>query len=69
MSVISSKFDPKNFRELIVTSIIKHDLPFRYIEYKGVRESMQYLRPSVQLISRNTIKAYLCKMYARKTKA
>jgi hypothetical protein len=64
MSVVSSKFDPKKFRELIVASIIKHDLPFRYVEYEGVRESMQYLRPGVQLISRNTVKADLCKMYA-----
>jgi hypothetical protein len=40
MSVISSKFDLKKFRELVVASIIKHDLPFRYVEYKGVRESM-----------------------------
>jgi hypothetical protein len=47
MSVVSSKFDPKKFRELIVASIIKHDLPFRYVEYEGVRESMQYLRPGV----------------------
>ena len=47
MSVISSKFDPKNFRELIVASIIKHDLPFRYLEYEGVRESMQYLHLGV----------------------
>jgi hypothetical protein len=65
MSVISSKFDHKKFRELIVASIIKYDLPFRYVEYEGVKESMQYLCLGVQLISRNTVKADLCKMYAR----
>jgi hypothetical protein len=64
MPVISSKFDPKKSRELIVASIIKHDLPFQYVEYEGVRELMQYLCPGVQLISRNTVKANLCKMYA-----
>jgi hypothetical protein len=64
ISIISFKFDPKKFRELIVALIIKHDLPFRYVEYEGVRESMQYLCPNVQLISRNTVKADLCKMYA-----
>jgi hypothetical protein len=64
MSVISSKFDPKKFRELIVASIIKHDLPFRYVKYEGVRELMQYLRLGVQLISINTVKTDLCKMYA-----
>ena len=40
MSVISFKFDPKKFRELIVVSIIKHDLPFRYVEYESVRKLM-----------------------------
>jgi hypothetical protein len=64
MLVIFFKFDSKKFKELIVASIIKHDLPFRYIEYEGIRESMQYLRPGVQLISRNTVKADLCKKYA-----
>jgi hypothetical protein len=64
MSVISFTFDLKKIRELIVASIIKHDLPFRYVEYEGVRESMHYLCPGVQLISRNTIKAGLCKLYA-----
>jgi hypothetical protein len=40
MPVISFKFDLKKFRELVVASIIKHDLPFRYVEYEGARESM-----------------------------
>ena len=64
MSAISSKLDLKKFRELVVTSIIKHDLPFRYVEYEGVRELMQYLHNGVQLIFRNTVKVDLIKMYA-----
>lgn len=51
MSVSSSQFDPKRFRELVVASVIKHDLPFRFVEYEGVRETMQYLGSGVQLIS------------------
>jgi hypothetical protein len=64
MSVIFFKFDHKKIRELIVASIIKHDLLFCYVEYEGVRESMHYLRPGIQLISKNTVKTDLCKMYA-----
>jgi hypothetical protein len=56
MPVISSKFDPKKFRDLVVALIIKHDLLFRYVEYECVRESMSYLRNGVQLISKNTVK-------------
>jgi hypothetical protein len=43
MSVSSSQFDHKRFRKLVVASVIKHDLPFRFIKYEGVREAMQYL--------------------------
>ena len=64
MSEISFKFDPKKFKELVVALIIKHDLPFQYVEYDGVRKSMQYLRNGVQLISRNIVKADLIKLCA-----
>ena len=68
MSVSSSQFDPKRFKELVVASVIKHDLPFRFVECEGVREAMQYLRSGVQLISRNTVKADLIKMHVREKK-
>lgn len=35
MSVSGSKFCPKRFRKLLVASIMKHDLPFRFVEYDG----------------------------------
>jgi hypothetical protein len=59
MSISSSKFCPNKFKELLVASVIKHDLPFRYVEYKGIREMIKYLNPDASLISRNTLKAYL----------
>jgi hypothetical protein len=49
----------------VVISIIKHDLPFSYIEYEGVRDTHQYLRGDVSFIYRNTVKADLVKMYLR----
>jgi hypothetical protein len=65
MSVSASKFCPKRFRELLVASVIKHDLPFRYVEYDGVRETMKYLRSDVPVISRNTAKADVIKLHLR----
>ena len=47
LSVSDSKFDPKIYRELVVISIIKHDLPFLYVEYEGVKDTHQYLRADV----------------------
>jgi hypothetical protein len=38
LSVSASKFDTEKFRELWIASIIKHDLPFRFVEYEGIRE-------------------------------
>jgi hypothetical protein len=63
--VSNTKFDPKRYIELVVISIIKHDLPFSYVEYEGVKDTHQYLRGDVPFISRNTIKANLMKMYLR----
>jgi hypothetical protein len=63
ISVNASKFRHKRFRKLLVASVIKHDLLFRYVEYDGVRETMQYLRSDLSIISRNTAKADLIKMH------
>jgi hypothetical protein len=61
--VSASKFCPKRYRELLVGTIIKHDLSFSYVEYDGVREVHRYMHSDVPLISRNTAKAYLIKMH------
>jgi hypothetical protein len=65
LSVSDSKFDPKIYRELVVISIIKHDLLFPYVEYEGIRDTHQYLLGDVPFISRNTVNADLVKMYLR----
>jgi hypothetical protein len=57
LSVSNSKFCPKKFRELLVALVIKHDLPFQFVEYEGLREMIKYLHPDAPLISRNTLKA------------
>jgi hypothetical protein len=63
--VSNSKFCLKKFRELLIASVIKHDLPFRYVEYEGIREMIKYLYPDAPLISMNTLKADLKNLYMR----
>ena len=65
LSVSDSKYDPKRYGELVIIFITKHDLPFSYVEYDGVRDTHQYLRGDVPFISKNTGKADLVKMYLR----
>ncbi|KAL5556060.1 hypothetical protein UlMin_038296 [Ulmus minor] len=65
LGVLSNKFDPDKLRELIVYAIIMHDLPFQFVEYEGVRSILQYLRPEVQLVSRNTIKSDCMKIHQK----
>jgi hypothetical protein len=65
LSVSNSKFCPKKFRELLVASVIKHDLPFRFVEYEGIREMIKYLHPDAPLIFRNTVKADLKILHMR----
>jgi hypothetical protein len=61
--VSSSKFCPKRYRELMVAAVIKHELPFSFVEYDGIREMTRYLHRDVPLISRNTVKADMLKMH------
>ena len=65
LSFGSNQFDSEKWRELITTCIILHDLPFQFVEYKGVRAMLQYLLPSVELVSRNIAKADTLKLYKR----
>ena len=65
MFVNSLKFDPTKFRELLCVAITMHGLPFRFVEYVGIRAIFSYLCVDVPNISRNTIKNDLVKMYKR----
>ena len=61
--VRSRKIEPKFFRELISRAIVKHDLPFSYVEYDGVRDVWKYLNPEVKFMSRNTAASDVWKLY------
>lgn len=51
----SSKISQIVFQEKLVKAIIKHDLPFSFVEYKGVNDVFRYLNTEVKFISKNTI--------------
>ena len=59
----SKKIDPNVFRNNLASAIIKHDLPFSFVEYDGVRNVLKYLHPNMKLISRNISTSDVCKIY------
>ncbi|KAL5714914.1 hypothetical protein ACHQM5_016815 [Ranunculus cassubicifolius] len=68
LSMKPFKFDPLVFRELIDLAIIRHDLPFQFVEYEGVREAFRYAgyaNQDIKLVSRNTAKADIVKIHGR----
>ena len=65
MLMRSTKFDPEKFRELAVEAILKHDLPFRFVQYEGIRAMFKYAYDNIKMPSRNTAKSDVLKMYKR----
>ncbi|KAL2902030.1 putative AC transposase [Bienertia sinuspersici] len=59
------KFDADEFRELLAAAIVRHDLPFQFVEYDGIKKCFSYLHPDFKSVTRNTIKADILKMYKR----
>lgn len=53
------------FRELIAKAIVRHNIPFAFVEYEGIREIFILLNPTVKTISRNTSKAVVLKLYQK----
>jgi len=60
-----AEFDVDIFRELVALCIVKHDLPFQFAEYDGVRNLFVYLNPDVKVLSRHTSRNDVLKMFKR----
>ena len=60
----SSKFDPKVFKEKLTKAIIRHDLPFKIVEFEGVKKLLKYLNLDVRFIFRIIISCDVWKVYA-----
>ncbi|KAH7688641.1 Tam3-transposase (Ac family) protein [Dioscorea alata] len=61
----SKKVDQKIARDLLAAAVIKHDLPFSFVEYDGIRAWIKYVNPDGVCISRNTLVFYITRIYMR----
>ena len=63
--VLQNKMTQENFREMLAEAIIKHNLPFSFVEYEGIRKVFSYLNSNVKHIFRNTSKIDVLKLYKK----
>ena len=69
MSIHVNKFNQEKCRELLVMTIIMHDLPFQFIENEDIRNFFTYLcGEEVRHINRNTVKTCVEDAYKGKNK-
>ena len=50
---------------MLAEAIIKHNLPFNFVEYEGIRKVFSYLNLDVKHIFRNTSKVDILKLYKK----
>ena len=61
--VETRKFDPIVARKKIAILVVKHELPLNFVEYDAFRDLMSYTSPLVKMMSRNTLKGEILKLY------
>ena len=62
------KLDCKVLSETITKAIIRHDLPFKFVEYEWIRDIFKYLNADVKFILRVTTSYYMRKVYVEQKK-
>ena len=45
--MLQNKITQEEFREMLAEAIIKHNLPFSFVEYGGIRKVFSYLNSDV----------------------
>ena len=68
LTLSSGAFDFAKFKKIVISMITIHNLPFKAVEWEGVRTTFHYLRNDVQTISRNTAKSDILKLYSAQKK-
>jgi len=63
--VEEKKIDQVVHRELLCELIVRHHLPYEFVEYPDLRDWISYLCPDAVMVSRNTIKADIERMYRK----
>ncbi|KZV57969.1 hypothetical protein F511_12125, partial [Dorcoceras hygrometricum] len=53
----------ERFRELLILAIVRHDLPFQFVEYDAIRSIFTYLKPQVNHFTRNNAMADILMMH------
>jgi len=61
----AKKIDHIVFRELCANLIIRHGLPLNFFEYKKLNTWISYLNPDAILVSRNTIKNEILRIFMK----
>ena len=49
--VLQNKITQEEFREMLAKAIIKHNLPFSFVQYEGIRKVFSYLYSNVKHIN------------------
>ena len=63
--VRSKKIDQKISRDLVAVAVIRHDFPYAFVEYVGIRAWLKYINPDLVCTSRNTLVSDITKIYDR----
>ena len=45
--MLQNKITQEEFREMLAEAVIKHNLPFSFVEYEGIRKVFSYLNSDV----------------------
>ena len=60
---VSNPKSQEEFRTIVAETIVLHDLPFTFVEWSGVRRMIKYCTDDFHLVSRNTARADVLKLY------
>lgn len=68
VGIMTPKFDMEIFQELLLKAIIRHNLPFSFVEYQGIRDVFRYISEDIKLPCRNTIKSHTLRLFKNEKK-
>ena len=61
-------FDPEESRKLLAQMIVLHEYPLSMVEHEGFKDYSYSLQPLFKVVSRNTIRSDILKIYEEEKK-